>query len=198
MTFYEFARGLFRFQFRLFKWKVTGAENIPAEGPVILAVNHVSNWDPILVGCAISRQIKFMAKIELFRVPVLASILRSFGAFPVKRGEGDTSAIKQAIAILKQGEVLGIFPEGTRSKTGEPMKGQAGMVLIMERTKAVVVPIKVYGTNHMLSGLKGQLGLVIGKPLSPEELKAPESAENRREWIADYIMEKVETLPPLK
>ncbi len=198
MSFYEFARGLFRMQFRTLKWQISGVENIPKEGAVILAVNHISNWDPILVACGIERKINFMAKIELFRVPGLGALLRTFGAFPVKRGEGDMAAIRQALDILKEGEILGIFPEGHRSKTGNVLKGMPGMVLLMEKSKAPVVPIKVYGTRRLFWHGRGKVGMVVGEPLQPEMLKAPEGVPNRREWIANHIMEQVEALPESK
>ena len=191
MSLYTFARGMFRLQFKLMGWKVQGADNIPSDGPVILAINHVSMWDPIVAACGISRPVRYMAKEELFSFPPLGWLLTKLGAFPVKRGQGDMNAIRQSLAILKDGEVLGIFPEGTRSKSGEIQKGMPGMVLLMERSKALIVPIKVYGTKKMLSKGWGHLSVVIGKPLSKEMLKAPDGIDNRREWIADRIMEAV-------
>lgn len=198
MSFYGFARSLFRLQFRALRWKVVGTENIPREGPVILAVNHISNWDPVLVACGMSRKINFMAKVELFHIPVLAGMLRTFGAFPIKRGEGDMAAIRRALEILKEGKILGVFPEGHRSKSGQMLKGLPGMVLLMERGKAPVIPVKVFGTRHLLTRGWGKVGMVVGEPLFPEMLKAPDGVPNRREWIANYIMEKVEVLPNLQ
>ncbi len=191
MTLYEFAKGMFRFQFKLMRWKVQGVENLPAEGPVILAVNHQSMWDPIVAGCSIPRRVSFMAKEELFSIPVISNISRSLGAFPVKRGQGDMNAIRQSLAILKEGRVLGLFPEGTRSKDGEIQKGQPGIVLLMEKSKATVVPIKIFGTRSLLTKGWGKIVVVIGKPMTPEMLQAPVGIEkeNRREWIADRIMQ---------
>ena len=98
-----------------FKLHVEGQENIPATGAIIAAPNHKSDWDPPLVGIAFpNRVIHYMAKEELFKNPVFAWILRLFGTFPVKRGAIDTSAIMRAVRELKQGNILGIFPEGTR------------------------------------------------------------------------------------
>lgn len=194
MTFYEFAHKLFGAQFKLMGWQVRGAENLPKEGPVIVAINHVSLWDPLLVGCGLDRQVWYMAKEELFAIPVLGWVIKQWGAFPVKRGKGDTSAIRQSLAVLKDGRVLGVFPEGTRSKTGEMQKGLPGIVLLMEKTQAPIVPIKVYGTKHLLTKGWGKLGMVVGKPLMPEMLKAPEGVEDRREWVANRIMEELSNL----
>ncbi|KGK85461.1 acyl-phosphate glycerol 3-phosphate acyltransferase [Desulfosporosinus sp. HMP52] len=198
MTFYSFAKGIFRLQFRLMGWKVQGVENIPCEGPVILAINHVSMWDPVVAACSVPRHVSFMAKEELFSLPILGKIFSRLGAFPVKRGHGDMNAIRQSLAILKGGGVLGLFPEGTRSKTGEIQKGMPGMVLLMEKSQASVVPVKVRGTKHMFTKGWGKITIVLGQPLTAEMLKAPEGVENRREWIADRIMQAMIELPEAK
>ena len=189
MTLYEFAKGMFRFQFKLMGWNIQGVENMPAEGPVILAINHQSIWDPLVAAASLPREVSFMAKEELFSIPVLGKIITKLGAFPVKRGKGDMNAIRQSLAILKEGRVLGLFPEGTRSKTGEIQKGLPGMVLLMEKSKASVVPIKVFGTRNFLTKGWGNIVVVVGKPMTAQMLQAPEGVENRREWIADRIMQ---------
>jgi 1-acyl-sn-glycerol-3-phosphate acyltransferase len=194
MTFYEFAKRIFRFQFKLMGWEIQGLENVPAEGPVILAVNHQSLWDPLVAGCSLPRHVSFMAKEELFSIPVIGKISYMLGAFPVKRGQGDMNAIRHSLAILKQGGVLGLFPEGTRSKNGEVQKGHPGMVLLMEKSKATVVPVKMYGTRKLLTKGWGNIVVVIGKPMTPQMLQAPEGVENRREWIADRIMQTMQEL----
>lgn len=189
MTLYEFAKGMFRFQFKLMGWNIQGVENMPAEGPVILAINHQSIWDPLVVASSLPRKVSFMAKEELFSIPVLGKIFSKLGAFPVKRGQVDMNAIRQSLAILKEGRVLGLFPEGTRSKTGEIQKGLPGMVLLMEKSKASVVPIKVFGTRNLLTKGWGNIAVMVGKPMTAQMLQAPEGVENRREWIADRIMQ---------
>ena len=189
MTLYEFAKGMFRFQFKLMGWNIQGVENMPAEGPVILAINHQSIWDPLVAASSLPRKVSFMAKEELFSIPVLGKIFSKLGAFPIKRGQGDMNAIRQSLAILKEGRVLGLFPEGTRSKTGEIQKGLPGMVLLMEKSKASVVPIKVFGTRNLLTKGWGNIAVVVGKPMTAQMLQAPEGVENRREWIADRIMQ---------
>ena len=194
MTLYEFAKGIFRFQFKLMGWRIQGVENLPDEGPVILAINHQSIWDPLVAASSLQRKVSFMAKEELFSVPVLGKVFSKLGAFPVKRGQGDMSAIRQSLAILKEGRVLGLFPEGTRSKNGDIQKGLPGMVLLMEKSKAIVVPIKMFGTRHLLTKGWGKITVVIGKPMTPEMLQAPEGVENRREWIANQIMQAMQEL----
>ena len=194
MRLYDFAKRIFCFQFRLMGWKMQGMENMPAEGPVILAINHNSFWDPIVAASSLPRQVFFIAKAELFSIPVLGRILLKLGAFPVKRGQGDMNAIRHSLGILKEGRVLGLFPEGARSTTETIQKGLPGMVLLMEKSKASVVPIKVYGTRRMLIKGWGNLAVVVGKPLTAEMLKAPEGVGNRREWIADQITQAMSEL----
>lgn len=189
MTLYNFAKGMFLLQYKIMGWKVQGVENFPLEGPVILAINHISMWDPVLAACSIPRPARFMAKEELFSLPLLGRLFLKLGAFPIKRGQGDMNAIRQSLSILKEGHVLALFPEGTRSRTGKIQKGMPGMVLLMEKSKAPIVPINVNGTKHMFTKGWGKLSVVIGKPLSAEMLKAPEGVDNRREWIAERVME---------
>lgn len=197
MSFYGFAKTVMSLPFRLMGWKLRGLENVPAEGPVILASNHVSLWDPVLIGCGLQRQVCYMAKDELFHVPVLGWAIRHLGAFPVKRGQGDTSAIRQSLAVLKEHKILGVFPEGTRSKTGQIQKALPGIVLFMEKSQAPIVPVRVSGTRSLFTKGWGKVGMVIGEPLTSEMLKPPANVENRREWIAQKIMDALDQLPEI-
>ncbi len=150
MRLYPFAKGLLSILLKIKGYRIKGLENLPSEGPVIVACNHLSLWDPIIVGCTMNRPVYFMAKEELFELPVLGKLLPELGAFPVKRGQGDIGAIRKSIAVLKEGKVLGIFPEGTRSKSGELQEALSGIVLIMEKSKAPVLPVKVIGSRDYL------------------------------------------------
>lgn len=130
----------------LFRLDIRHAERFPVEGPVVLACNHVSNADPPLVGVASPRKVNIMAKEELF-VPVIGSIYRFLGAFPVRRGGADRAAIKYGIDVLKNGECLMIFPEGTRSRTGHLGKAQPGALMMASKAKATIVPTCIVGTD---------------------------------------------------
>ncbi|SHN77997.1 lysophospholipid acyltransferase family protein [Desulfitobacterium chlororespirans] len=191
MSLYQFLKRMFRLQFRVMGWKIHGVENLPKGGPVIIVSNHVSIWDPVVAACSVPRDVSFMAKEELFANPLLGGIFRRLGAFPVKRGQGDTSAIRNSLKVLKEGKVLGLFPEGTRSKTGEMQKGFPGMILLMEKSQAPIVPVRVNGTQNLFVRGWGHLEVIVGKPIFPEQLKAPEGVENRREWAADQIMKAI-------
>lgn len=195
MTLYDFTKKVFRLLFSLMGWRLYGIENLPVEGPVILAINHVNFWDPIVAACSLPRQVFFMTQEDLFAVPILGRILLRLGAFPYKRGEGDIKALRKSLEILKGRQVLGLFPEGVRSKTGTIQNGLPGMVLLMEKSKASVVPIKVLGTKRLLSKGWGNLAVIVGQPLTAQMLTVPVGVENRRQWITDRIIQAMLELP---
>ncbi len=129
---------------------VRGAEHIPDSGPVILAPNHRAHVDPPLLSLISPRPLCFMAKDELFRVPVFGTFIRAMGAFPVKRGTADRTALKRAIDLLKSRRVVVIFPEGTRSEDGTLKTAEKGFALIAKQTGAPIVPVAIEGTERLL------------------------------------------------
>ncbi|MGE5580324.1 MAG: lysophospholipid acyltransferase family protein [Bacillota bacterium] len=146
----------------LFRVKIEQAGNVPAQGPVIVCANHISWWDPILVANAMRRPIHFMAKVELFRNPVFGYVMRRINAFPVDRGKPDLSAIRDSIAILQSGKVLGIFPEGTRHKAKEVLgEMHPGAALVALRTGSPVVPIAIRGRY----AFRGTVTVLFGEPM---------------------------------
>ncbi|MBU7593322.1 lysophospholipid acyltransferase family protein [Metabacillus halosaccharovorans] len=188
MSLYPFARsvvaGLLRPTFRI---KVEGLEHFPKEGGVLLCTNHISNFDPPVVGVTAPRKVLFMAKAELFNVPVLKQLLTNFGTFPVKRGGGDREAIRAGLKVLKEGHVLGLFPEGTRSKDGKLGKGQAGAGFFALRSTAAVVPCAIIGPYKSFRTLR----VVYGKPINMEEYR--EKKINAEE-MTSIIMEEINKL----
>ena len=166
--FYKIFKVICRFWFgTILGTRVIGTENIPASGAFILAANHVSNWDPPFLGTFMEREVCYMGKEELFKNPIMAWVCRSLHVFPVKRGAADKTAIKTAIKILKDGKCFGIFPEGTRSKTGKLGKAEAGVSLIAAMTKAPIVPAAIINTEKIFSREKffPQLAVVYGTPM---------------------------------
>lgn len=187
-------RSLFRL---LWDYTVRGAENVPAEGPVILAANHVSYLDPPVVGCGIWRPAHFMAKEELFRNPVFGRYIRALYAFPVRRGAGDRAALKHSLEVLERGEALVLFPEGTRSPTGELQEPEMGVGLIACRTGAPVVPVYIEGTRDAMAGGKirrARIRVTYGRPLwfRPEGEKKP--GRDDYETAARRIMQEIAAL----
>lgn len=144
-----------------YRIKVIGKENVPKQGGVLLCTNHIDNLDPPVVGITCPRSVHFMAKEELFEVPVLKTVLPKVNAFPIKRGMSDRQALRKALSILKAGKVVGLFPEGTRSKDGELQEGLAGAGFFALRGEAAVVPCAIIGPYKPLKRLK----VVYGKPI---------------------------------
>lgn len=143
--FYKFAKAVIT---PVFKWlmpvKFVGFEKINKNGGYILCANHTSMSDPFFLVTVFKRQINFMAKGELFKIPVVSSVLRGAGVFAVERGSGDMVAIRTAEKIVEDGHILGIFPEGTRHKTGAPRKAKSGIAYIALHTKADILPVSFY------------------------------------------------------
>lgn len=133
-----------------FRMKIEGRSHEPRHGPVIVAGNHASAIDPPLVGSVLRRRAAYMAKEELFSIPVLGAWLRSVGVFPVKRGAPDRRAIRRSLQVLEQGDVLVMFPEGTRSEDGRLRDAEPGAALIALRTGAPVLPVAVIGSHRTL------------------------------------------------
>ncbi|NLW56452.1 MAG: (d)CMP kinase [Firmicutes bacterium] len=135
-----------------YRFSVEGAHHLPATGPVIVASNHTSLLDPIVVGCSIlprQRPVRFMAKEELFRIPLLGPLIRKLGAFPVRRGKGDRAALRAAMEVLKEGKVLGIFPEGTRYNDNKLHPLRHGVSLLAMETNAKILPVIIRGTQNL-------------------------------------------------
>lgn len=165
---YHILQIVFSTFFKLFfRAEIIDKENLPEEGAVILAANHMSNWDPPLLATFLKRPVAYMAKEELFEHPIFGSAIRACHSFPVKRGAADRAAIKTAITALKQGYCLGIFPEGTRSRTGKMHKAEAGVGLIAAMTKAPVVPAAIIGTDKIFAngGHFPKVKVIYGKPM---------------------------------
>lgn len=164
--FYDFLVICFRiFSFFVHPIRVEGRENIPAEGPVILCANHKSFQDPFVLASYTKRKISFMAKKELFDNPVFRFALNRVGSFPVARGENDIGAVRTSLKVLKDGGVLGIFPEGHRYTDGEMHEAANGISLIAIRSGAVVVPAYLDGNFKPFR----RITLRIGSPVSLEE-----------------------------
>jgi 1-acyl-sn-glycerol-3-phosphate acyltransferase len=173
----------------IYRFEVIGADKFPKEGGILLCSNHINNLDPPVVGINAPRPVNFMAKEELFRMPILKSILPGVRAFPVKRGMSDRDALRQAIKLLKDGEVVGLFPEGTRSKDGQLGKGFSGAGFFALRGDANVVPCAIIGPYKRFKRLKIVYGDAID--IQPyRERKA--SAEEVTEVIMAHIAELLE------
>jgi 1-acyl-sn-glycerol-3-phosphate acyltransferase len=128
-------------------WEVHGRENVPKTGAVIVASNHISYWDPLLVGTAAMREQHFLAKEELFRGP-LGWLIRSYNAIPIRRGRADLSGLAKATDVLRAGRSLILFPEGTRQRDGELRAARPGLGMLAVGSDALIVPTCIMGSNR--------------------------------------------------
>lgn len=188
MTFYRFARGVVKIALTpLYRVTVSGKEHIPETGGVLLCSNHISELDPPVVAMSFPRDVHFIAKEELFNLPVLNKILPHTNAIPIKRGMSDRNALRKGLGVLKNGQVLGLFPEGTRSRTGELGEGLAGAGFFALRSDAQVIPCAVIGTYKLFSKTK----VIFGPPIDMEEFRSKKASP---EEVTKVIMAKIKEL----
>jgi 1-acyl-sn-glycerol-3-phosphate acyltransferase len=157
----------------LWRRRVRGLENVPRRGPLLLAANHASLADPPLVGSSLLRPLYFMAKEELFRIPLFSWVLRQVNAFPIKRKGGDLGALRTAQNILAAGGAMIVFPEGTRQRGGVLGQPKAGVGLLALRSKAPVVPVYVHNSHRVPAFPK--LEVIFGPPLQAAEGESAEA-----------------------
>lgn len=199
--FYRFSRvvvtALAKLFFRL-TWR--GAEYVPAQGGVLLACNHVSFLDPPLVGCALRhRVVRFMARQDLFEPRLLRWLLRRFQCVPVDRTRGDVGALRKAIQLLRSGEVVCIFPEGTRSPDGELHPAKPGVGFLVAKACVPVVPVYLHGAyeawpRHAKLPRPRKIHVIFGPPITPEEIARLGHGDEAYRAIAELIMQRIAEL----
>jgi len=185
---YHFLRKNAFFLFKiLFEVEIKGIENIPKEGSVIIASNHISNFDPLFVAFPVERQIRFMAKKEIFNFPFIGKLVKSLGSFPVNRGGGDREAIRTSLEILRNNEILGIFPEGTRNKSGTLGKGHTGVGIFALKSKAVVIPVGIKSSFKLFSTVEISYGNPVNLTHLYKERQSTEDVNEATKLIMDSI-----------
>jgi 1-acyl-sn-glycerol-3-phosphate acyltransferase len=174
---YRLVEELLRLPVRhILRWRVDGAERIPVQGPVLLASNHISYFDPVAIGNLAhlaGRRARFLAKAELFEKRWMAAGLRRMGQIPIERGRRDASALDRATAALRAGECVHVFPEGTISDEFEPMAGKTGLARLAKAAGVDVLPVGLWGTHRVVppGGQKRKrwrtpITVVVGEPIS--------------------------------
>jgi 1-acyl-sn-glycerol-3-phosphate acyltransferase len=184
---YRFARSLLRLLFFvLFRLEAHGMENIPTQGPLILCGNHRSYYDPPMLGTPLNRELFFMAKAELFNIPVFGSILKRVHAFPVKRGGVSKESIRLSIQLLKEGNGMCIFPEGTRHNAGGV--GKKGAASLAIKSDAVVIPVAIIGNYKPFR----RMAVYYGKQVDLSEFA--QGTSEQLEAATDKIMSEIRAM----
>ncbi len=190
---YRIIRWVVTLFFKIYgRWEVIGREHVPSSGSVILVSNHISYLDPPLMGCALPRIGEFMAKADLWNNRFLAFVMPLLNVFPVNPGKADLSSLRKALKVLESGMVLGLFPEGTRSKTGQLLPGEKGIAFLVKKSGAPILPMAIIGANKMLPPgakrlYKTKLKVAFGEPI----FFTPDSS---REEIVTGVMRAIAKL----
>jgi 1-acyl-sn-glycerol-3-phosphate acyltransferase len=186
---YSFAHFITRLFFStIYRLKAIGLEHIPKHGAVIICCNHISYFDPPLLGTPLSRKIHYMAKAELFRFTGLAWFLGQLGAFPVKRGGVSKDAIRRSLQLLREGQVIGVFPEGTRNRPDEP--GKKGAASLALKSGATVIPAAIIGRYALFRSIT----IVYGKPVDLSKFVDNAPSSDDLEHATETIMSEIRKL----
>jgi 1-acyl-sn-glycerol-3-phosphate acyltransferase len=188
--FYWFALWIVRLVFLLyFRFTVSGRENIPQSGGAVIAANHASYLDPPAVGISMPRKLNFMAKAELFQIPILGPIIKALGAFPVRRASGDKTALVNALKLLADGQLMGIFPQGRRASNQE-LALRGGAVFLALKAQVPLIPVAVLGSDRAWGMDRKfprptKIRVVIGKPI----IVPPLDPKRRQKQMAEINSE---------
>lgn len=180
---YELCRMVvYLFALVFYRARHTGTQNIPAEGPVLMVSNHQSHLDPPLVGCGCRRHMNFLARDTLFLSPVFAKLISSVNAIPIDREGGGLAGIKETLRRLKRGEMVLLFPEGTRTPNGEIQRFRPGFTTLAVRSKAAIVPAAIEGAFRAWPKTRkfprfGVIHVHYGEPILPEQVQAMNEGE---------------------
>jgi 1-acyl-sn-glycerol-3-phosphate acyltransferase len=189
LFFREVARGFTDF-------RVIGAERLNVAGPALVACNHVSFLDPPFVGQAFEEAIHYFARKTLFDHPIAGWVLRRWQAIPIDRDKPDAASLKQTIRLLRDGKKVLIFPEGTRSTTGDLQSAEAGVGLFIAKSQAPVLPVRIFGTYECFPRgswfiKPAQITLVVGELWEPDLVHAKETGRELYQSLADEVMRRI-------
>ena len=176
----------------VFKGHLKGEENIPQKGSFIMVSNHGSLLDPPLLGHALGRNISFMAKAELFKVPFLGFIIKACGAYPVKRGIADKNTIKTACKKLSDNKCIGIFIDGTRQKDGRVNKPKQGAALLAFKNQKILLPVAIVNSHKLIRfkffiPLFSKIVIKVGKPVQPPQSSSRDDLNSVTIHLRDKI-----------
>lgn len=189
--FYLFSRWVVKQMLLLiFRVRSSGNEHEPPDGPVVVCGNHRSLLDPPMVACFLKRKVHFMAKAELFNIPGFGALIRNYGAFPVNRGGMTMETMKTAVKVLKAGNMLVVFPEGTRQKSGELGPGKKGAASLALRSGAKILPVAIIGEYRWFRPMR----IVYGRPIDAAEAVGHLPSSEQSDALTDRIMSAIKEL----
>ena len=189
------------------RWRVEGLERVPARGPVLLASNHISYFDPVAIGyltLVAGRRVRFLAKAELFEKRFLAPVLRRMGQIPIERGTGDAVALERATTVLRSGECVHVFPEGTISREFDPLAGKTGLARLAKAAGVDVLPVGLWGTHRVIppgdekpERWRTPITIVVGEaiPIGPDA-NPREATDRIMAGICAAVVEARRLYPP--
>lgn len=181
------------------RYRVSGREHIPLSGPLLVAANHLSWYDPIILALVLPRRVWFFAKMEVFRWPIVGWLCQLTGQIPVHRGEGDRAALEKALAYLREGKALIVFPEGTVERQEQMIAAHTGMAMLAVRSGATILPVGHTGTRRILRSLRScfpPVTIHIGEPLVPVMPEGISRKAALQMIIQDVMMRIAGMLPP--
>lgn len=189
---YTLLRGVASFLYRIiFLSRIEGRENYPTDQNCIILANHISAWDPVTVAYSYKvSEVHFMGKDSLFKNRLLGGFLRKVHAFPVSRGETDMAAMRTAMQIIRDGKVLGIFPEGHRQKDNRVQHIETGIAVMAMRTDVPLVPVMITGKYRLF----GRIRVRVGQPIPLDDLRAAHADAQTLETLKQRIIDALEAL----
>jgi len=172
------------------QWEVSGRDNMPAHGGVVIVSNHTSYWDPVIVGCSFDRRVSYMGKAELFnKNPVFTWLIRALGSFPIKRGKSDREALKFAINHLKSDGIIGLFSGGWRSTTGDLQGARRGAAMLAAKAGVPILPVGIKGARGW-----GRVVVKVGKPIDTVFYSDQKVNKETLDDISRVFMNSIEEL----
>lgn len=191
MSFYSICQKIVKcIFFPVYSVKVIGEENIPKDEGALICPNHFHWLDPVIVGVYLKREIRFMAKYELFQNKFLKKLLTSLGVFPVRRQEADLNAVKSTLKYLKEGQLVGLFPEGTRIKGGDFGKANPGVAMFSIKSGKPVIPVYIKANYKLFSRIK----IIVGKPIDFSRYKKEKMTNQDYLELSQLVMDEIKKL----
>ncbi len=189
MKFYDFATsalsGLLKVLFRV---KIIGNRDQRELSSGIICANHMSNWDPVILACSLKCSVSFMAKDELFKIPVLRGLLKALGVFPIKRGTSDIAAIKMTLGLIKDGNNICLYPQGTRCPGVDPATTEVktGVAMLLNHSGGKILPVAMYTKNYKIK-LFSRVFVIIGEPKAREYYNFADNSREEYQRVSEEI-----------